>query len=74
MKNFQVRLRDELHTAVTQAAHGRGVALADVIRESLESHLYMMAHLRAGGRIFYENQSGEKVEIIMPGISPLKSW
>lgn len=66
MKNVQLRLSDEVHQQIVEAAAGR--PLADLIRRALEYYLIVGQYAREGRRLFYEDANGQRVEVRIPGI------
>lgn len=70
MKNFQVRLADDVFEAVKEVAEARSTSIADVIRESLETYVINCVYAREGRRLMWEDPAtGEKAEVIIPGFS-----
>ena len=70
MKNFQIRLADEVYDTVKEIAESRHTSIADVIRESLEAYAIGCLYAQEGRRLVWEDpQTGEKAEVIVPGFS-----
>lgn len=68
MKNFQVRLSDEVHETVKVLAEEREISIADVIREALEIYTVGLAYAEDGKRLVWEDdRSGQKLELLIPG-------
>jgi len=70
MKNFQVRLADEVYDAIKEIAEERHTSIADVIRDSLEAYAISCVYAREGRRLFWEDLgSGERAEVLIPGLA-----
>lgn len=68
MKNFQVRLADEVHETVKAIAEERSISIADIIREALEIYTVGVAYAEEGKRLVWEDpKTGEKLQILIPG-------
>lgn len=73
MKNFMVRLSDEVHETIRDMAAARGISVADVIRQSLEVYVIGAEYAREGKRLVWEKRdSSEKVEVLIPGFNVLQ--
>ncbi len=70
MKNFQIRLADEVYEAIKQLADERKTSIADVIRESLELYAIQSTYAREGRRLMWEDEeTGDKTEVLIPGFT-----
>lgn len=70
MKNFQVRLADEVYEAIKEIAESRSTSIADVIRESLETYAISCLYAQEGKRLVWEDpSSGERAEVLIPGLA-----
>jgi hypothetical protein len=70
MKNFQVRLTDELFAAAKEMADQRGTSLADVIRQSLEDAAIASIYAAQGRQLFWMDlKSGTRTEVVVPALT-----
>ena len=70
MKNFQIRLADEVYEAIKEIADERKTSIADVIRESLEVYAIACTYAREGGGLVFEDpRTHEGAEVLIPGLT-----
>jgi hypothetical protein len=70
MKNFQIRLSEEVHAAVSEIAEERSSSIAEVIRDAIETFAISCVYAREGRRLVWENpETGERTEVLMPGLA-----
>jgi hypothetical protein len=70
MKNFQIRLADEVYEAIKELAGERKTSIADVIRESLELYAIQSTYAREGRRLMWEDEeTGDRTEVLIPGFT-----
>ncbi len=70
MKNYQMRLSDEVHTTLKEIAEERGVSIADLMRESLELFVIADIYAKEGKRLFWEDtDNGTRAEVLLPGFT-----
>jgi hypothetical protein len=70
MKNFQIRLSDEVYEAIKDIADERKTSIADVIRESLEVYAIASTYAREGRRLFWDDpRTGERAEVLIPAFT-----
>jgi hypothetical protein len=70
MKNFQVRLDDEVYKILQEVAATRGISVADVMREAFEIYTIGIDYVEQGKHLFWEDpKRGEKAELLIPGFT-----
>jgi hypothetical protein len=70
MKNFQIRLGDQVYDILLDAAKRRRISVADVIREALEIYAIGIDYAEQGKKLFWEDPAkGEKAEVLIPGFT-----
>ena len=73
LKNFQVRVSDELHTQLNELAKERSRSMADILRESIEIYTLLYNFSKEGHKLYTENpDSTERKEIIIPSLFHLR--
>jgi hypothetical protein len=70
MKNFQMRLSDEVYEAIKEIADERDTSIADIIRESLQVYVIGTEYARDGRTLLWEDPStGTRTELLIPGFT-----
>ena len=70
MKNFQIRLSDEVHEAIKSIAKERDRSIADVVRDSLEAYVIGCLYAREGRRLTWEDPTTkERAEVFIPSLT-----
>ena len=70
MKNFQIRLADDVYDEIKSIATERNTTIADIIRQSLELYAIGAMYAREGKRLMWENpRSGERADVLIPGLT-----
>lgn len=70
MKNFQIRLADEVYEAIKEIAEERKTSIADVVRESLELYAIASTYAREGRCLMWEDpRTKERAEVLIPGFT-----
>lgn len=70
MKNFQMRVSDDIYEAIKEIADSREESVADVVRESLEAFVIGTLYAREGKRLFWEDPAnGNRAEVLIPGFT-----
>jgi hypothetical protein len=67
MRNFQVRLADQVHEDMKAIAEEREISIADVVREALEIYVAGVAYSEQGRKLVWTNENtGERTELLIP--------
>jgi hypothetical protein len=70
MKNFQIRLADEVYEVIKEIADERKTSIADVIRESLELYAIASTYAKEGRSLIWEDpRTRERAEVLIPGFT-----
>jgi hypothetical protein len=70
MKNFQIRISDEIHRTLRQIAKARRISIADVVREALEIYAIGVIYSQEGKNLVWEDpKTGDKIQLLIPGFS-----
>ena len=72
MRNFQVRVSDELYDHIKSLADDQEKTVAHVLREALDVRIQSEPYARAGRKlIVLDPKTGESVGLLIPGLTRL---
>lgn len=70
MKNFQIRLADDVYDEIKAIAQERQTTIADVVRQSLELYAIGALYARQGKRLMWEDaRTGDRTDLLIPGLT-----
>ena len=71
LKLVQVRLGEAVHKGLEEIARDEGVSITDILRKSIQFYAIGRNYRKEGKTLVFLNpKSGEKVEVLIPGITP----
>ena len=74
MKNFQVRISDELHAELEHIAEERQRTNVSIVREALDSRIQSEPFAKAGWKLVAADTiTKERSELIIPGFTKKRS-